>query len=271
MTNVAGKSVIVLGAATRDNMGQVIARRFVNDGAKVMVSGRNEAILSALAREIGCAWCRCDITSGSDIDGLIGKTLSQFGAVDVGINASGTGLLKPLLDNTLEDLERITAIQFIGPFRFFQALLRAMPRGGSIIQVSSAVATIMLDDHAAYMGTKAGTDHVLRSIANEFGERGIRANSIAPGLTATPMAAGVFAHEAMVEAYRHEYPLGRLGTAADVAEAAIFLASDSCFMTGQTLQINGGLTLRRNPRNVELEAAMKAAQLRDSSQTGARA
>lgn len=131
-----------------------------------------------------------------------------------------------------------------------------MPNGGSIIQISSAVATIMLDDHAAYMGTKAGTDHVIRSIANEFGAQNIRANSIAPGLTATPMAAVVFENAAMVEAYTREYPLGRLGTAEDVAEAAIFLASETCFMTGQTLQVNGGLTLRRNPGKAELAAAM---------------
>jgi NAD(P)-dependent dehydrogenase (short-subunit alcohol dehydrogenase family) len=258
MGSFAGKSVIVLGAATPDNMGQVIARRFAAEGAAVMVAGRHDAVLADFAKAIGAAWCHCDITSGRDLDTLIERTLARFGRVDVGINASGTGLLKPFLDNTIEDLERITAIQFTGPFRFFQGLVRAMTNGGSIIQITSAVATIMLDDHAAYMGTKAGTDHVLRSIANEFGERGIRANSIAPGLTATPMAAAVFASEPMVEAYRREYPLGRIGTAEDVAEAALFLASDKCFMTGQTLQVNGGLTLRRNPRNAELKAALQA-------------
>ena len=108
------------------------------------------------------------------------------------------------------------------------------------------------------MGTKAGTDHVIRSIAHEFGARNIRANSIAPGLTDTPMAAAVFENPALVDAYRREYPLGRLGTAEDVAAAAIFLASEKCFITGQTLQVNGGLTLRRNPRNSELVAAMVA-------------
>ena len=83
----------------------------------------------------------------------------------------------------------MTALQFIGPFMFYQAMIRAMSNGGSLIQISSATATIMLNDHAAYMGTKAGIDHVIRCIANEFGDRGIRANSISPGLTATPMTA----------------------------------------------------------------------------------
>lgn len=252
------RNVIVLGAAGRDNMGQVIARRFVAEGDNVMIAGRNESELQRLADEVGCRWHRCDITCETDLSSLIAQTISDFGSVDIGINASGANVLKPFGKTTLEDLEHLTAAQFIGPFRFFQHLVSAMAHGGSIIQISSAVATIMLDDHAAYMGAKAGTDHVIRSIAHEFGAQNIRANSIAPGLTDTPMAAAVFENPALVETYRREYPLGRLGTADNVAEAAIFLASENCFMTGQTLQVNGGLTLRRNPRNSELAAAMEA-------------
>ena len=84
-------------------------------------------------------------------------------------------------------------LQFKGPYQFFQSCIPAMKDGGSIIQISSATATIMLDNHAAYMGTKAGIDHVIRTIANEFGEKGIRANSISPGLTATPMTSDAMA------------------------------------------------------------------------------
>ncbi len=109
-------------------------------------------------------------------------------------------------------------------------MIEAMERGGSLIQISSATATIMLNDHAAYMGTKAGADHVIRCVAHEFGERGVRANSISPGLTDTPM------------------------TADDIAAAAVWLAGDECFVTGQNLQVNGGLTLRRNPTREEIGA-----------------
>ena len=80
-----------------------------------------------------------------------------------------------------------------------------MKDGGSIIQISSATATIMLDNHAAYMGTKAGIDHVIRTIANEFGEKGIRANSISPGLTATPMTSDAMAAPDLEDAFK-EYP-----------------------------------------------------------------
>ena len=143
-------------------------------------------------------------------------------------------------------------------------MIRKMARstggnGGSIIQISSATATIMLNDHAAYMGTKAGPDHVIRCVANEFGAEGVRANSIAPGLTDTPMNADAKAVPGLFDAFIPGYPLGRYGTSDDVAAAAVWLASDECFMTGETLQVNGGLTLRRNPSREEIGAAVARA------------
>lgn len=255
MPRLSGKVSIILGAG---GMGRVIARRFIEEGAKVMLSDMDAEALEKVSEEIGAdSWEPCDITRQADVENLVAVTVKRLGRVDVGLNATGWGLLKPFLKNTREDLERMTAIQFIGPFQFYQELLKVMPRGGSIIQISSATATIMLDNHAAYMGTKAGADHVLRCVANEFGERGIRANSISPGITNTPMSGMAFESEAAVELFRKEYPLGRIGTSEDIAEAAIWLASDACFMTGQNLQVNGGLTLRRNPRWSEMMAAFQ--------------
>ena len=134
-----------------------------------------------------------------------------------------------------------------------------MPKGGSIIQISSATATIMFHDHAAYMATKAGTDHLLRTVANEFGHLGIRANSISPGVTETPMTADAQAVPGLMDAFKKGYPLGRYGTSEDIAAGCVFLASDECFMTGQNLQVNGGLTLRANPSKADIEASVVAA------------
>jgi 2-hydroxycyclohexanecarboxyl-CoA dehydrogenase len=258
MGRLDGKVAVVLGAAGHNNMGQTIARAFAREGARVMVAGRTEAPLRALATEIRGRFDLCDITSETDIAGLIKATLDAFGQIDVAVNATGWGLLKPFLETTREELEQMTAVQFIGPYQFMQALVGAMTRGGSIIQISSVTATIMLDNHAAYMGTKAGIDHVVRCVANEFGARGIRANSISPGLTLTPMTAAVAQSPSVLETFAEAYPLGRIGTVDDIAEAAVWLASDACFMSGQNLQVNGGLTLRRNPRAHEIEAAMAA-------------
>ncbi|MNY11132.1 NADP-dependent 7-alpha-hydroxysteroid dehydrogenase [compost metagenome] len=134
-----------------------------------------------------------------------------------------------------------------------------MTNGGSIIVISSATATIMLEQHAAYMGTKAGIDHVVRCVANEFGHKGIRANSISPGVTRTAMAGGSLDIPEVYAAFKQGYPLGRIGTIDDIANAALWLASDDCFMTGQNLQVNGGLTLRGNPSLATLGAAFEAA------------
>ena len=175
------------------------------------------------------------------------------------MNAVGWGLMKPTHETTEADLDKILAIQFKGPFFFIQAMLRTMKDGGSIIQISSATATIMLENHAAYMGSKAGIDHVIRTVANEYGAQGIRANSISPGLTRTPMAGPTFDIKPIMDAFEREYPLGRVGTREDIAEAVIWLANDKCFMTGQNLQVNGGLTLRRNPILSELGEIMDEA------------
>src|SRR3546814_3894154 len=104
----------------------------------------------------------------------------------------------------------------------------------------------MLEDHAAYMGTKAGTDHVIRCVANEFGHRGIRANSIAPGFTPTPMTAKASRNQAILDTFAKEYPHGRVGTSDDIADAAVWVAWDQCLMTGQVLQVKDRQSTRMN-------------------------
>ena len=264
MGRLSGKRAVVLGASSTDNMGQHIARRFQAEGASVLVAGRKEEVLAAFAAETGAAWAACDITEPASIAALSDRAADQLGGVDIAVNASGWGLLKPFLDTSHDELERITALQFIGPFHFFQAMIGKMAlskggNGGSLIQISSATATIMLNDHAAYMGTKAGTDHVIRCIAHEFGGEGIRANSISPGLTDTPMNAAAKEIPGLFESFIASYPLGRWGTSDDIAAAAVWLSEDECFMTGDNLQVNGGLTLRRNPTREEMGAAIAAA------------
>lgn len=252
MGSLSGKAAIVLGAAGVGNMGQAVARRLARDGARVLVAGRHDEPLRALSDEIGGAYALCDITSKAEVDAMIDEALSRFGRLDIGVNTTAWALIKPLEETTEQDLDKMSAVQFKGPIFFFQALLRGMENGGSIVQISSAVATILFERHAAYMGTKAGIDHVIRAIANEYGHRGIRANSISPGATKTPMAGEAMDNPGFLAALEREYPLGRIGTVDDIADAVSWVCSDGCFMTGQNLQVNGGLTLRRNPTFAEL-------------------
>lgn len=257
---LAGKSALVLGVAP-GNVGEAIARRYVEEGARVTVAGRRADALAEVAGRIGADWQLCDITVEGDPERLVVETAARQSGLDVGVNATGWGLLKPFLAMTREDLDAMNAVQFTGPFRFFQALVAAMPSGGSIIQISSVTATIMFDDHAAYMGTKAGIDHVVRCIAHEFGPQGIRANSIAPGgVVDAPMSGGGLMLDSVAALYRREVPLGRSTRCADVADAALWLASEEAsFITGQTIHVSGGQTLRRNPSIGEVYAAYGAA------------
>ncbi|MCO5401599.1 SDR family oxidoreductase [Ralstonia soli] len=242
------KSALVLGVAP-GNIGEAIAQRYAEHGARVVIAGRRAEAVAASAARLGVDGLVCDITSQADIDALLEQSVARLERLDIGVNATGWGLLKPFAEHCREDLEAMSAIQFIGPFQFFQALLRHMTSGGSIIQISSVTATIMFDHHAAYMGTKAGMDHVVRCVAHEFGGQGIRANSIAPGGVAdAPMSAGGLANPTVAALYQREIPLGRSGVSADVADAALWLASDeSRFVTGQVIHVSGGQTLRRNP------------------------
>ena len=257
----AGKVVSIVGAGSPGNMGQVMARRFAETGAKVVVSGRRTDVLADLATSINGDWVPCDFCDRASIGHMVKEVQERHGAIDVAINATGWGLLNGFCETSEEELDRMVDLQFKGPFIWLQRLVEVMSgqEQGCIIQISSATAKIMLDNHAAYMGTKAGIDHVIRTVANEFGTKGIRANTISPGLTDTPMTADALQSPALAKAFAQCYPLERYGTSDDIAAAALFLASDDCFMTGENLQVNGGLCLRRNPRAHELEEAMMAA------------
>lgn len=263
MSRLAGKVAVILGASGQGNMAQAMARCFAAEGAHVVVAGRREEPLVALAAEIGGEHCLCDITRKAEVEALAQRTAERHGRVHVAVNATGWGLLARLLDTTEEQLDRISALQFKGQFFFLQAFVGRMAAagGGSVISISSASVYALLNHHAAYIATKAAGDALVRCFANEFGARGVRVNSIAPGLTESPMTEKELALPGLRETFLKEYPLGRIGNTEDVAQAALWLAGDGCFMTGQVLQINGGLTLRRNPTQSELNAAMKAARV----------
>lgn len=176
--------------------------------------------------------------------------------------------MKDMHEVTEEELDQMVALQFKGVHYFLSAFIRAMSAGGSLIQVSSATTQCVINDHAAYIGTKAGSEALIRCVANQYGPQGIRANVLSHGFTESPMTAGAFATPGLADAFVKEYPLGRLGTSDDIARAAVRVASDECFMTGQNFQVNGGLTLRFYPRPEEIGAAVAAAMAAQGAAAG---
>ena len=261
MGRINGKVAVILGAAGEGNMGQVIARRFAGEGARVIVSGRAESNLHALAAELGGHHRICDITRSADVAELARFAVERFGRLDIAVNCTGWAPMTKLLEVKEEELDKLCALQFKGVYFFLQSMVAQMAAGsgGSIVQMSSASAYALLYNHAAYIATKSAGDALVRCFANEFGAKGIRVNSIAPGLTGSPMTAHEMELPGLKEAFVKEYPLGRIGTASDIANAALWLASEESFLTGQVLQINGGLTLRRNPNPREINSSLKAA------------
>lgn len=254
MGRLEGKVAIIIGAAGEGNMGQAIARRFRDEGAEVVVTSRRGAELEAFAKEIGGVSTVCDLTKKADVFALAKFTKEKFGKIDIAINSTGIAVGGPFEEFSEEDLDKLIALQFKGSFFFLQAMVGAMGPGGSIIQISSATAqrTGTVRGYEAYVGTKAGIDHVVRAVANFYGHKGIRVNTISAGHTDTPMQK-VPLQDWRKAAYADATPLGRYGTCDDVAAAAVWLASDECFMTGEALQVNGGLTLRRNPLPEDIE------------------
>lgn len=245
MTELGGKVAIILGVG-RNNIGLGIAQRFAQAGATLVIGGRNQEVLAELGGRLRADVRRCDITSEEDLATLVGQAISVHGRLDIAVNAVGRSLFKDTLAVRRDELEEITRVQFIGTFLFLQAVVAAMDKGGSIIQISSVSATALMHNHAAYMATKAASDVLIRSIAYDYGPRGIRANSLSPGGTLdAPMAAHVMQDPVALEELRNRVPLRRVGTVRDVAEAALWLASDQCFVSGENIQVSGGAAMHR--------------------------
>lgn len=252
-----GKRAVVVGAAGKDNAGQAIARRFAAEGATVLVAGRKPEPLAALAGEIGGYHALADIRAKAEVEALRDAAVAAMGGIDCLVNCAGASVLAPLEAVTEEQLELMSSLHFKGLHHLLQVFVPVMAAqgGGSILQVSSATTDRIIDNHAAYIATKAAGDALIRCIAYQYGAQGIRANSLVPGLMKSPMTEDVMQVPGLEEKFAREYPLGRIGTVEDLAAAAVFAASDECFMTGQALQVNGGLTLRRNPTSAELFGA----------------
>ena len=232
MTSLTNKVAVIVGGTS--GFGEAIARRFVAEGAKVIIAARGKERLAELAAEIGATPVVCDISSFEDNKNLARLAVEKFGKVDVAVNSAGFEGASPIAE------------QFTGALYFIQHMANAMGQGGSVVSISSLTSMVAAKGHAPYAGSKAALNHVTTIAAAEYGEKGVRFNTVSPSLIETPMTAPMLAMPGMKEYVASETPLGRLGSINDVVEAVLWLASDaSAFVNAENINVCGGMKLRR--------------------------
>lgn len=243
---LAGKIAVVTGASK--GIGAAIARALGAAGASVVVnyaSSRSDAevvvdgILASGAKAIAV---QADVSKHADVTRLFAETIAVFGRVDILVNNAGLYRGAPLAEITEELFHRHFDLNVLGLIFATQEAVKHMgPSGGSIINTSSVLSTLSLPGNGVYNATKSAVDGLTRTFAKELASRGIRVNSVNPGLVETEglHATGGMSHGAAIAAMT---PLGRIGQPNDIAPGVVFLASDdSGWMTGETLYLTGGI------------------------------
>lgn len=249
---MAGKVAVVTGGAS--GFGEATGRLLVANGASVVLADIQDERGLATAERLGAAatFRHCDVTSEADVAGAVDAAVATFGRLDLVFNNAGiVGAVGPIDETTLEDWEFTIAVLLRSVFLGMKHAARVMkPQGSGVILTTSSVAGIQggLGPHA-YNAAKTAIVGLTKNVAAELGPWGIRVNAIAPGKHATPMNAALVTGnpddtESTLAYMAKVSPIyGRAGTADDIAQAALWLASDEAgFVTGHTLVVDGGLT-----------------------------
>lgn len=245
MGKLDGKIALVTGGSM--GMGLVTARLFALEGAKVIVTGRDQSSIEAAARKIGkgAEGLRSDIAKPADLDALRAHIETRHGRLDILFANAGGARPQLFEDVSDEDFDHTVGINFKGTFFTVQKLISLMPAGSSIILNTSIQGVRGTAGLSVYSATKAALRSLARSLTAEYGPRGIRTNALAPGYIDTGVLHRAGFTEDAIDKMTMEAnvntPLGRMGTSEEIAKTALFLASgDSEFVTGVELTVDGG-------------------------------
>ncbi|MDB5366350.1 MAG: 3-oxoacyl-[acyl-carrier protein] reductase [Rhodospirillales bacterium] len=242
-----GKTAFITGG--NSGLGLATARRFIQEGARVAITGRKRATLDEAAAALGpnLLAIEADVTDVAAIERAVNETVAKFGKLDVVFANAGVGGATPVGSTALADFERIVRTNLTAVFFTVQAAAPHLNDKASVILNGSVHAKLGYPGWAGYAATKAGVRGMTRVLASEFAPRGIRVNQVTPGAHRTPIwspyAAAPGGVEALEEGLVSSIPLGRMGEADELANAVLFLASDDASnITAEELVVDGGTT-----------------------------
>jgi NAD(P)-dependent dehydrogenase (short-subunit alcohol dehydrogenase family) len=239
-----GKVALVTGAA--QGIGHACAKRFLDEGAKVVIADVNASVGRKAAKALGadCKFVACDVGDKKQVDALIRATVKAFGRLDVCVANAGITHTADFLDLDEADFDRVIRVNLKGVFLTGQAAARQMVKqrgGGAIVNMSSCNAVLAIPAITPYVASKGGVGQLTKAMALSLAPHGIRVNAIGPGSIRTEILKSVMNDEASRRRILSRTPLGRIGEPEEVASVALFLATEeSSYITGQTIYPDGG-------------------------------
>lgn len=244
MFDLTGKKALVTGAT--GGLGGAIARTLYAQGASVALSGTRVEALEALAAELGerAVVTPCNLAEKESVEALVPAAEDKLGGLDILVNNAGVtrdNLFMRLKD---EDWDTVIAVNLTAAFRLSRAAVKTMMRRrhGRIVSIGSVVGTAGNPGQGNYAASKAGLIGMSKALAAEVASRNITVNVVSPGFIESPMTQAL--NDKQREGILADVPMGRLGAGADVAAAVAYLVSDeAAYITGQTLHVNGGMTM----------------------------
>ncbi|MGI8925085.1 MAG: SDR family NAD(P)-dependent oxidoreductase [Tepidiformaceae bacterium] len=252
MGRIDGKVAIITGAAS--GMGRASAHLFAAEGARLLLADINGEACEAVAAEVRSSGAnaiavRVDVSDPPAVESMVQAAVDAYGTLDILFNNAGIeGPSARLTEVSCEDWDRVIAVNLKGVFLGMKYGLPAMVAGGggSIINTASAVGLVGWPGAAAYSASKGGVVIITKTAAIEYASRNVRVNAICPGIVHTPMVDRITGgSDEAIERMRRAQPIARVGQPQDIAQMALFLASDeSTFITGAAIPVDGGLTAR---------------------------
>ena len=248
--DLTGKIALVTGGTS--GLGRAISVGLAHAGATVVVGSREEAKVADTVEELanisaGHGGLQLEVAEAGSIQSAFERVLADHGRIDILVNAAGTIQKKDPLEVTLEEFERVIRINLTGTFLCCQAAGRAMKAqgGGAIINIASLSSYVGLSEVTAYGASKAAVAQLTKGLANDWAQHGIRVNAIAPGVFPTPLNRKLLEGTPRGAFFLAHTPMARFGDAAEIAGAAVYLASPAAsYTTGEVLVVDGGFLAR---------------------------